>query len=193
MTPHLSRVLLACATASVLSMLAVSTAFTPPQAAEATAQAALPFVSVQPDLLGMPHSLSNAWGDYDNDGGLDLTLTDGYTDVGGHFVFRNTLPDEAKKRSLSVTVLNAKGHFTTFGAEVRLRDGSGKVLATRQVPSASGYNTQRAAPVHFGLATAGPVTVEVTFMGKDGRKTQTLANVNPADYSGKSLVVRQED
>ena len=62
--------------------------------------------------------------DYDNDGGLDLTVTDGYGAVGGHFVFRNTLPDEAKSRSLSVVVLDAKGHQTRFGAEVRLFDAA---------------------------------------------------------------------
>ena len=38
--------------------------------------------------------------DYDNDGGIDLSITDGYGPVGGHFVFRNTLPAEVKKRSL---------------------------------------------------------------------------------------------
>ena len=58
--------------------------------------------------------------DFDNDGGIDLSITDGYGPVGGHFVFRNTLPAEAKRRSLSVTVLDAKGHHTRFGAEVRV-------------------------------------------------------------------------
>ena len=100
---------------------------------------------MQPDLLGVANSYSNAWGDYDNDGGLDLTLTDGYGPTGGHFVFRNALPDEAKRRSLSVLVL------TRFGAEVRLFDVRGKIVASR------------------------------------------LNNVSPADYRGKSLVIREED
>jgi hypothetical protein len=129
--------------------------------------------------------------DYDNDGGLDLTVTDGYGPVGGHFVFRNTLPDKAKKRSLSVTVLDAKGHQTRFGAEVRLFNKSGRIISSRQVVTGGGYDTQRAAPVHFGLATVETVNVEVTFMSKDGRKKQTVKNVNPAGYHGKSLVIRQ--
>ncbi|MHB8838589.1 MAG: CRTAC1 family protein [Gemmatimonadaceae bacterium] len=129
--------------------------------------------------------------DYDNDGGLDLSVTDGYGPVGGHFVFRNTLPDAAKRRSLSVLVLDAHGHFTRFGAEVRLFDQSGRLLASRQVVTGSGYNTQRAAPVHFGLAALEPVTVEVTFMGSNGRTTQTLKHVKAADYFGRSLVIRQ--
>ena len=129
--------------------------------------------------------------DFDNDGGLDLSVTDGYGPVGGHFVFRNTLPDDAKRRSLSVLVLDAKGHQTRFGAEVRLFDRAGTIIASRLVVAGGGYDTQRAAPVHFGLAKLQAVNVEVTFMGKHGRQTQTVKNVNPANYYGRSLVVRQ--
>jgi FG-GAP-like repeat/ASPIC and UnbV len=129
--------------------------------------------------------------DYDNDGGLDVSLTDGYGEKGGHFVFRNTLPEEAKGRSLSVLVLDANGRHTRFGAEVRLFDAGGRVLASRPVVTGGGYNTQRAAPVHVGLTSQSAVTVEVTFMTKTGRKTQTIRNVSPAAYRGKHLVVRQ--
>ena len=129
--------------------------------------------------------------DFDNDGGLDLTVTDGYGPVGGHFVFRNTLPDDAKRRSLSVVVLDSKGHHTRFGAEIRLFDRSGRIIASRVVVTGGGYNTQRAAPVHFGLARVETVNVEVTFMSKSGRKTQTVRNVDPARYYGKGLVIRQ--
>lgn len=129
--------------------------------------------------------------DYDNDGGLDLSVTDGYGPVGGHFVFRNTLSEADKARSLSVLVLDAKGHHTRFGSEVRLFDQSGRILGTRLVPAGGGYNSQSAAPVHFGLATLAPVRVEVTFMSRSGRKIQTINSVTPADFRGRSLVVRQ--
>ncbi len=129
--------------------------------------------------------------DYDNDGGIDLTVTDGYGPTGGHFLFRSTLPDEAKRRSLSVQVLDARGHQTRFGAEVRLFDSSGRILGTRLVPAGGGYNAQSAAPVHFGLGTPAPVRVEVTFMTTAGRKTQAINSVNPADFRGRRLVVRQ--
>ena len=129
--------------------------------------------------------------DYDNDGGLDLTVTDGYGPVGGHFVFRNTLPDAAKRRSLSVLVLDAQGHHTRFGAEVRLYDRSGTLLASRLVVSGGGYNTQRAAPVHFGLARLQTVDVRVTFMSKEGPKQITVIGVDPSRFVGKSLVIRQ--
>jgi len=131
--------------------------------------------------------------DFDTDGGLDLSVTDGYGPDGGHFVFRNTLPESAKQRSLSVQVLDASGHHTRFGAEVRLFDQSGRILSTRLVPAGGGYNSQSAAPLHFGLATLAPVRVEVTFMSRNGRKTQVVNGVNPADFRGRSLVVRQAD
>ncbi len=131
--------------------------------------------------------------DYDNDGAIDLSITDGYGPVGGHFVFKNTLAEDAKTRSLSVLVLDAKGNHTRFGAEVRVFDQSGRILATRQVLTGGGYNSQRAAPVHFGLAKLETVRVDVTFMSKSGRKTQSLPKVNPADFRGKSLVIRQSN
>ena len=131
------------------------------------------------------------WVDYNNDGGLDLSVTRGYTTTGGHFLFRNTLPESMKKRSLEVTVLDSKGHWTRFGAEVRLYDASGRILGTRQVSTGSGYNSQSAIPLHFGLAKLEPVTVEATFMSKQGRKKQTIKNVDPAAFYGKTLVIRE--
>jgi hypothetical protein len=74
---------------------------------------------------------------------------------------------------------------------VRVLDASGRVLATRLVAAGGGYNTQSAAPVHFGLAAASAVTVEVTFMSKNGRRKQTVRSVLLADYRGKSLVIRE--
>jgi hypothetical protein len=131
------------------------------------------------------------WMDYDADGAIDLSVMRGYTDKGGHFLFHNDLPKADARRSLSVKVLDANGRFTKMGAEVRLFDKAGKILATREVSTGDGYNSQNAAPVHFGLTSMAPVTVEVTYMSKTGRKLQTIRNVSPNKYAGKSLVVRQ--
>ncbi len=131
------------------------------------------------------------WVDYNNDGALDLSVTRGYGPVGGQFLFRNNLPKEAAARSLAVMVLDAAGHYTQAGAEVRLYDQRGKLLATRQVSTGGGYGVQNIIPVHFGLAKMQTVTVEVTFMSNHGRKVQTLRNVDPRRYAGRSLIVKR--
>ena len=53
------------ATAAVCALLLVA-------AAPATEPA---FAPVQPELLAMPGSLSNAWADFDNDGDLDMAVS----------------------------------------------------------------------------------------------------------------------
>lgn len=129
------------------------------------------------------------WIDFDNDGAIDLSLTDGYGPEGGHFVFRNLLDGPARSRSLSVLALDESGRRVAPGAEVRLYDAQGRILATRQVSTGGGYNAQSAAPAHFGLATAGPVTVETTYMGRNGPVVVRLSGVRPADHVGNSLKV----
>ena len=54
----------------------------------------------------------------------------------------------------------------------------------------SGYNSQNAMPVHFGLANVGRVDVEVTTLTKNGRKTALLSRVDPKEHTGRWLVVR---
>lgn len=132
-----------------------------------------------------------AWVDYDRDGALDLSVTRGYSPVGGHFVFRNLLPKAAAQDSLQVTVVDAQGRFTQAGAEVRIYRPGGSLLGTGQVSTGGGYNSQGATPVHFGVPHFLRVTVEVTFMSPAGRQVQRIENVNVRAYAGKTLVVRR--
>lgn len=132
-----------------------------------------------------------AFVDYNNDGAIDLSVTRGYTEVGSHAVFKNNLPAGRARQSLSVMVLDAKGHHTQAGAEVRLYDAAGKILGANQVSTGGGYNSQHAAPVHFGVPGQTRVTVEVTFMSKAGRKVHRIPNVSLASFYGKSLIVRR--
>ncbi|MNS05508.1 FG-GAP repeat protein [compost metagenome] len=136
---------------------------------------------------------SAEWIDYNADGALDLTVTRGYGPVGGHFLFRNDLNAEARARSLSVLVLDAAGRAVVPGAEVRLFDQAGKIIASRQAPTGGGYNAQSAIPVHFGLKTLEPLTVEVTYMSPTGPRVQKVTNVDPSAYVGQSLKVVRTD
>ena len=110
-----------------------------------------------------------------------------------HPVLRNELPEALRRKSLQIQVLDDKGHATRAGSEVRLFDASGKLLAARLVSPTQGYAAQSVLPVHFGLASSAPVTVEVTFMSTAGRKTKRVTNINPAKYFGKPALVIKQD
>jgi hypothetical protein len=89
-------------------------------------------------------------------------------------------------------VLDRAGRATQAGAEVRLLAAEGTLLGTRLVPTGDGYGSQGVVPVHFGLAIVAPVTVEVTFLSREGSNKVWRKNVNPSEWQGKSLVVKAE-
>ena len=122
-----------------------------------------------------------AWADFDDDGDLDLALTGVGTDV-MPLLFRNQLSPELSKRSIFVRVIDGRGRATMPGAEVRVyatTPGARTLLGTRLVDSGSGYNTQDAAPVHFGLPTLEPIEIEVTWPANGRRVTPLTRIVSP--------------
>jgi hypothetical protein len=133
------------------------------------------------------------WADFDHDGDLDLSLTDDFPENGHHSLFRNELPVVLARRSLQIQVLDREGRATRNGSEVRLYAADGKLLGTRLVPTGDGYGSQSIVPVHFGLAKVAVVTVEVTFLTREGRKQKRLEGVDPRKWAGKTLVVKADD
>lgn len=146
------------------------------------------FIDITPELLGEQEADHGAqWVDCDNDGDLDLALTG----AGMHYVFQNLLSDEKAQQSLQIMVLDAQGRYTYPGAEVRLYEaGTKKLLAMNILDTGSGYNSQNAMPVHFGLPNGGPVDVEITTLTKNGRKTALLSRVDPQKHAGGWLVAK---
>ncbi|MBT5187939.1 MAG: CRTAC1 family protein [Kordiimonadaceae bacterium] len=140
-------------------------------------------------LSGADHGVQ--WADFDGDGDLDISLTEGYNIKGHHPVLRNELTDDLAVKSLQVTVSDGEGLYTRAGAEVRLYDGDNQLVATRLVTTGEGYNSQSNQAVHFGLGDIGPVSVEVTFLTNEGRKIQKADNIDPANYQGTSLKIKQ--
>lgn len=148
------------------------------------------FGRVPLDLVGSGnHGVQ--WADFDGDGDLDLALTDSSKEGGRALLLRNELPERDRKRSLQVGVLDARGRYTRAGAEVRILGRGDKLLATRIVPTGDGYDSQSVTPVHFGLATAEPVTIEVSFMSTQGVRKQYVRGVNPLAWTGRAVVVRE--
>ena len=149
------------------------------------------FPDITPEILADQKADHGAhWADMDNDGDLDLLLTGGSAE-GMHSLLRNSQSEERAARSLQVMVLDGNGHYTRAGSEVRVFDAaSGALLGTRLVDTGSGYNSQNAAPVHFGLPKEGLVDVEVTTLTRQGRKASRVSDVDPKSYQGRWLVVK---
>jgi hypothetical protein len=106
------------------------------------------------------------WGDFDQDGDEDLALT-GAGSVPLPLVLKNLLAPASARRSLRVRVVNGQGRSTRAGAEVRLYEaGTRRLLGARIVDTGSSYNAQNDLPLHFGIASAGRVDVEVVWPGR---------------------------
>ena len=63
------------------------------------------------------------------------------------------------------------------------------LLGTRLVDSGSGYNTQDAMPVHFGLPTLEPIEIEVTWPANGRRVTPLTRIVSPQISRVVTIVV----
>jgi hypothetical protein len=141
-------------------------------------------------LLAADHGVQ--WADYDRDGDLDLSLTDTFPEDGRHRLLRNELPAAQARRSLQVRVLDRECVATRNGAEVRLYDVDGNQLGARIVPTGDGYGSQGDLPVHFGLASAAIVDVEVTYMTPRGRIAKRIKGVDARKWAGGVLVVKED-
>ncbi len=141
-------------------------------------------------LNGADHGVQ--WADFDGDGDLDISLTEGYNIAGRHPLARNDLPLAQSRQSLQVSVTDMNGVMNRAGSEVRVFDRQGSLLGARLVSTGDGYNSHSNQAVHFGLPNINTVTVEVTFLTANGRKVQRYDEIKLADYLGRVFLVHQE-
>lgn len=141
-------------------------------------------------LNGGDHGVQ--WADFDGDGDLDISLTEGYNIAGRHPLARNDLASAVAGQSLQVSVSDQNGVLNRAGAEVRIYDRQGELLGLRLVNTGDGYNSHSNQPVHFGLPGFDAVTVEVTFLTAAGRQSQRYENISLAEHRGGSFHVRQQ-
>ena len=129
------------------------------------------------------------WVDYDDDGALDLALSNNDAS-GGHYLFRNLLPAAIARQSLSVDVVDANGRHTKSGAEVRVyAAGTRRLLSSGLVDTGGGYCSQNVMPVHVATPGASRVDVEVTTMTKQGRQITKRPGVDPMT-AARPLVIK---
>ena len=144
-----------------------------------------------PNLRALQADHGVQWGDVDGDGDLDLALTGARPD-GMHLVMRNQLPGADARRSLHVRALDAAGHATLAGAEVRVfASGATRLLGARLVDAGSGYDAQSDMPVHVGIP-AGVSRVDVQLIvPRAGRRVPVWARgVDPAAWRGRVFLLR---
>ncbi|MEZ4416939.1 MAG: CRTAC1 family protein [Gemmatimonadota bacterium] len=152
------------------------------------------FSDVTPALVlrkGASHGVR--WADYDQDGDLDLALANNDPEVGTHPLLKNTLPTERAGRSIQVRVLDARGHHTRAGSEVRVYEsGTDRLLGARLVDTGGGYCSQGTAPVHLGLpAGIVAVDVEVILLTPQGRVSEWARGVDFRTLPGRVLTVQR--
>ncbi len=149
------------------------------------------FVDVTPPLVrNSDGDHGGHWIDFDGDGDLDLALT-GASPDGMHYLLRNELKKGRAQQSIAILVLDGDGHHTRAGSEVRMYDaGSKNLLGMGLLDTGSGYNSQNAMPVHFGLKNVAVIDVEITVFTGGGRKSVWLRQINPKTYRQSRLVVK---
>ena len=142
------------------------------------------------NIIVLQSSHGAQWADVDADGALDLALAGSRADA-THALLHNTLPPLAARRSLRIRVVDAHGHATRAGAEVRIyATGTNRLLGMRLVDTGSGYDSQSDIPVHFGLASMAQVDIEVTVPANGKRTTTRTRRVSPGSWVGKVMTVR---
>ena len=148
-----------------------------------------------------------AWGDYNNDGFLDLIVKDG---VGGeeengegatglHYLFKN---NGNANHFIKVKFRGIQSELHGMGARVTVTSSNG--LAFRQYDGGGGgfYASQSSTPLHFGIGAATTATVEVkwpsgivnTVTGVSANSTITVSEgdapppVHPQNISTRLMV-----
>jgi hypothetical protein len=127
-----------------------------------------------------------AYGDFDNDGDLDIVMNSNPGDCGHVHVppvlFRNDLGQ--RRHWLCVDLIGTQSNRDAVGAEVEVhcaaRPGVERFRSLRHVTAGSGYASQNEHRLHFGLGDDHNIvtTLKVRWPGR--RAEQTFYNV-PAD------------
>jgi hypothetical protein len=151
--------------------------------------AAKTFVEALPGLI-LKHDATHGvqFVDFDQDGRLDLALTNNDPGGGGHPLLRNVAP--MRGRSIAIEVTDANARRSRAGSEVRAyRAGTRELLASALVDSGSGYCSQSEMPVHLGISddVKGSIDIEVITLRGSVRQASIVRDVNPDDYRGRSL------
>jgi hypothetical protein len=114
-----------------------------------------------------------AFGDFDNDGDVDLLLT---TNQGAAFLYRNDVLNG--NRSARIRLIGTKSNRDGIGAVVRATTPAG--TQSRMVKSGSSYLSQSELPLTFGLGKGGSIARLVIEWPSGG--VDEYKNIGPGRY-----------
>ncbi|WP_298546432.1 FG-GAP-like repeat-containing protein [uncultured Aquimarina sp.] len=120
-----------------------------------------------------------AFGDYNNDGWLDVILANTLNEAQTNSLFKNT---GSGNNWVKFNCIGTTSNKSAIGATVKIRatiNGT-EVWQTRKITSSSGYNSQNSYAVHFGLGDATIIDeLEITWpVGDVERLTDLTVNTN---------------
>ena len=102
---------------------------------------------------------TTAWGDYDNDGFLDLVIKDGVGDsVGCHRLLKNL---GNGNHFIKVNLVGTQSNIAGIGARVAVTSTNGQSFRQNNGGGGGEYASQGSEPLHFGIRAATQATVEV--------------------------------
>jgi len=127
-----------------------------------------------------------AFGDYNNDGWLDVILANTLNENQSNSLFKNT---GSGNNWIKIRCVGDPSNGSAVGAKVRIRAtiNGNEIWQTRQIEAASGYCSQNSYTNHFGLGDASEVTeIEIswpsgaveTFSDIDGNNTYLVIEGN---------------